>query len=101
MPRVMAPISLSDVRVQFIVTIIRMKVLTWYGREYHLASEPSSLNTPLHYSCRLQHGAAWTSMGGGDRRNSTDDAPSETWGTAGDRFTLKHVLLLALCSFVF
>jgi hypothetical protein len=49
---------------QFIVTIVRMKVLTWYGREYPLAPKPSRLYTPLHHSCRLQHGAAWTSMRG-------------------------------------
>jgi len=83
----------------FIITIVRMKVLTWYGREYPLAAEPSRLYTPLHHLFRLQHGAAWTSMGG-DRRNSSG-APSETWGTADDRFTLKHILLLALCAFMF
>jgi len=50
---------------QFIVTIVRMKVLTRYGREYPLAPEPSRLYTPLHCSFRLQLGAAWTSIGGG------------------------------------
>jgi len=50
---------------QFIVTIVRMKVLTRYGREYPLGPEPSRLYTPLHHSFRLQLGAAWTSIRGG------------------------------------
>jgi hypothetical protein len=74
---------------QLIVTVVRMKVLTQYGREYLLAlSHPGYTH---HCTIHLDF-----SMGG-DRRNSTD-APSENWGTAGDRFTLKHILLPALCS---
>jgi len=85
---------------QFIVTIVRMKVLTQYGREYPLAlSQPGyAHHCTIHLdSSMVQLGPVWW---GGDRRNSTD-APSETWGTAGDRFTLKRILLPALCSFVF
>jgi hypothetical protein len=96
--RVTAPISLSDVRVPVHCHYCKNEGGTRYGREYALAPELSRLCTPLHHSFRLQHGAAWTSMVGA---GGTTDAPSETWGTAGNRFTLKHILLLALCSLMF
>jgi len=74
---------------QFIVTIVRMKVLTRYGREYPLAPEPSRLYTPLHCSFRLQLGAAWTSIGGGGGgggRNSLDPPP-RSGGEVGSGLT--------------